>query len=178
MSWRAALPLIVLLVLVGFFAIGLTLDPTQIESPLIDQPAPEYRLATVRDTELSTSLSDFRGEVVLVNVWGSWCVGCRIEHEVLMAIHAAGELRIVGINWKDELDAARHWLDRTGDPYVVSGWDYSGDVAIDFGVYGAPESFLVDAEGRIRFKHIGPLTHEVVRDEIMPRVRQLRGDPG
>jgi cytochrome c biogenesis protein CcmG/thiol:disulfide interchange protein DsbE len=178
MNLKALLPLAVLLILIGFFAVGLNLDPTRLPSTLIDQPAPEFELPTLADPTVMTSLSDLRGQPVLVNVWGSWCVGCRQEHGVLMMIAASGEIPIYGLNYKDPVESAREFLRVGGDPYIVSAVDLDGRVGMDWGVYGAPETFLIDAEGHIRFKYIGPLSEQAWREELLPLVRALRESDG
>ena len=172
---RAWTPIIVLGALTFFFWRGLSLDPTEIPSPLIDGPAPEFVLTTLRQADIETSLSEYRGQVVLVNVWGSWCVGCHEEHDMLMRIAQDGLVPIYGINWKDPRNDALAFLTRFGDPYHVSAWDWEGDVSIDWGVYGAPETFLIDADGVIRHKHIGPITDAVWREQIRPRIVALTG---
>ena len=175
---RALLPLLTLAVLVGFFWRSLSLDPTILPSPLIDQPAPDFVLPMLSDPHSTTTLSDLHGSVVLVNVWGSWCVGCFEEHAMLMRIAAEGRVPIYGINWKDQTENAHAFLEQRGDPYLVNAVDQSGDVAIDWGVYGAPETFIVDADGVVRFKHIGPITEAVWVQEIKPRVLNLIGEGG
>lgn len=173
---RALLPILVLLGLALFFWRGLSLDPTEIPSPLIDREAPGFELPALGDPSVTVRLSDFRGQAVLLNVWGSWCVGCHQEHAMLMRIAEDARIPIVGLNWKDPTDDALRFLRELGDPYLVSAQDQEGRVAIDWGVYGAPETFLVDADGRIRYKHIGPITEAVWRDELIPRIEQLEGD--
>jgi cytochrome c biogenesis protein CcmG, thiol:disulfide interchange protein DsbE len=174
MKLKVLTPLLTLIVLIGFFVIGLQRDPSLLPSVLIDEPAPEFVLPRLDDLEVMTSLSDYRGEPMLLNVWGSWCLPCRQEHPVLMAIQASGEIRIYGLDYKDEVDDAREFLAQGGDPYVVSAFDGDGRVGIDWGVYGVPETFLVDAEGRIRFKFIGPMTEADWREELLPLVQALR----
>jgi cytochrome c biogenesis protein CcmG, thiol:disulfide interchange protein DsbE len=173
MKLKALLPLVTLIILIGFFAVGLRLDPTELPSALIDQAAPEFVLPRLDDPSMTTSLADFRGAPILVNVWGSWCVGCRTEHATLMMIEASGEIPIYGLNYKDGFDEAHQFLRTGGDPYVVSAFDADGRVGIDWGVYGAPETFLIDAQGRIRFKYIGPLSEAAWREELLPLVRSL-----
>ena len=170
---RALIPLAVLVALAVFFWRGLALDPTEIPSPLIDREAPAFALPSLADPDVTVRMSDFRGRPVLVNVWGSWCVGCHQEHDMLMRIAAEDRIPIVGLNWKDPIEDARRFLTELGDPYLISAQDLEGRVAIDWGVYGAPETFLVDADGRIRFKHVGPITEDIWRDELLPRIEEL-----
>jgi len=174
MKLRMFLPLLVLVVLIGFFIVGLQRDPTVLPSALIDQPAPAFVLPRLDDPSRTTSLDEYLGAPVLVNVWGSWCVGCWQEHPVLMMISASGEIPIYGLDYKDDPQAARQLLATSGDPYTVTAFDGDGRVGIDWGVYGAPETFLVDADGRIRFKYVGPLSERAWREELLPRIRALR----
>lgn len=167
--WRFLLPIVLFAVLVWFFNAGLGLDPRKIPSPLIGKPAPEFSLPVLGDPDRKVAMSDFRGQVVLVNVWGSWCVACRAEHQVLLGIAASGAVPIIGLDWKDTTEDAQAWLRNLGDPYTVTLVD-EGRVAINFGVYGAPESFLIDQQGIIIHKHTGPITWESWRQEILPLV--------
>ncbi len=150
------MPLIIFAVLVVLLAVGLTLNPRLVPSPLIGKPAPEFELPLLLK-QGSFSNKDLIGHVTLVNVWASWCFACRQEHEVVKALSRKG-VRIVGLNYKDEPDDAKKWLARLGNPYQFIAADYSGRIAIDWGVYGAPETFLIDKSGIIRYKVIGPLT--------------------
>jgi cytochrome c biogenesis protein CcmG/thiol:disulfide interchange protein DsbE len=174
--WRYVLPGAVFAVLVVFFWVGLRLDPSEIPSPLIGKPAPEFELPRLDDPDRSLSTADMRGRATLFNVWGTWCVGCRQEHETLLAIAATGQVPIYGLNWKDDPAAATQWLVRLGNPYEANAVDAEGRVAIDWGVYGAPETFLLGPDGTVLYKHIGPLTLRVWRDEILPRA--LRSKEG
>lgn len=175
--WRYGLPLVVLLLLVGFFWRGLYLDPGKIPSPLIGKPAPAFSLPSLEYPARSVSLTDLRGQVVLVNVWGTWCVECIREHPVLLAFAKNTDVPVYGLNSNDQRDAALAWLAERGNPYVINAFDASGKVSIDWGVYGAPETFVLDKAAIIRYKHIGPLTPEVLYGEIMPLVKQLRAAP-
>ena len=170
---RYLLPLIVFAVLVGFLAVGLKLDPREVPSPLIDKPAPAFSLPRLDAPEQQMALGDLKGKVWLLNVWASWCVACRIEHPVLVDLAKSGTVPIYGLNYKDKRDDALAWLAKHGDPYLVSLSDTQGLVGIDFGVYGVPETFVIDKQGVIRMKHIGPVTPEVLRDDILPLVRKL-----
>ena len=168
------IPLLVFIVMAVFLAIGLTMNPREIPSPLIGKPVPEFTLPPVKGGTLGLASADLRGEVSIVNVFASWCVACREEHPVLMGIKEKGIVPLHGINYKDKPDDARAWLDEMGDPYTRIGADISGRVAIDWGVYGVPETFVIDRNGRIVYKKIGAVTPELLRDTIMPLVVKLQ----
>jgi cytochrome c biogenesis protein CcmG/thiol:disulfide interchange protein DsbE len=170
---RYAIPLILFLALVAFLAIGLGRDPREVPSPLINKPAPDFRLVQLKDPSRSFSSEEMRGKVWLLNVWASWCIACRDEHPMLLELARQNALPIYGLNYKDEPSAAISWLNELGDPYVLSVSDLDGRVGIDYGVYGAPETFLIDRNGTIRFKQIGPLTPEVWTKKIMPLLSEL-----
>ena len=172
---RFAIPLVIFLVLVAFLAMGLRrgYDPHELPSPLVNKPAPSFRLAQLQDPSKTFSADDMRGQVWLLNVWASWCVSCRDEHPFLVELARTGTIPIYGLNWKDRREDALGWLSELGNPYVVSVSDLDGRIAIDYGVYGAPETFLIDRDGIIRYKQIGPITEEAWQKEILPRVRQL-----
>ncbi|TVQ45210.1 MAG: DsbE family thiol:disulfide interchange protein [Gammaproteobacteria bacterium] len=173
--WRYLAAPALFIVLLGFFLVGLFRDPTLVPSPLINQPAPQFELPQLLDPERTLALSDLAtGEPVLLNVWATWCVGCRQEHGMLVDISRSGEIPIFGLNWKDDRTAALRWLERLGDPYVAVAVDDDGRVAIDWGVYGSPETFLLDGQGIIRYKHIGPIDQAVWEREFRPRIAQLR----
>jgi len=172
---RFLVPLAVFVVLVIFLAVGLTLKPREVPSPLIDKPAPAFVLSRLDNPQQSVTTQDLRGQVWLLNVWASWCVACLEEHPVLVEFSKSGALPIYGLNYKDSPDAAKGWLGKHGNPYTVSIVDADGRVGIDYGVYGVPETFLIDKEGVIRFKQIGPVTREVLRDKILPLARRLQG---
>jgi cytochrome c biogenesis protein CcmG/thiol:disulfide interchange protein DsbE len=172
---KYALPLIVFLVIAGFLAIGLRLDPREVPSPFIGKPAPPFTLPQLHRPDATISPADMKGQVWLLNVWASWCTSCRAEHEVVTRVAATGEVPIVGLNYKDERDAALGWLRRLGDPYKASAVDAQGDVGIDWGVYGVPETFVIDQQGVVRHKHIGPITDKSVSETILPLVRKLKG---
>ena len=171
---RYAIPLVLFAGLVVFLAIGLGRDPHEVPSPLINKPAPEFRLAQLEDPDKTFGLQEMRGKVWLMNVWASWCIACREEHPFLLQYAKTGELPIYGFNLKDQRKDALDWLQELGDPYVLSVSDFDGRVGIDFGVYGAPESFLIDKNGIIRFKYIGPITPEVWDKTILPMARDLK----
>ena len=175
MTLRRWLPLLLFLALAVVLGVGLTLKPREVPSPLIDRPAPAFTLTALHAPGKTVSLADMRGQVWLLNVWASWCTACRAEHPVLLALSRQGVLPMVGLNYKDQRPDALAWLERFGNPYAMSLADTDGRVGIDYGVYGVPETFLIDAAGVIRFKQIGPVTDEVVRDKIVPLVKALRG---
>ena len=168
------IPLLVFLVMAVFFAIGLTMNPRDIPSPLIGKPVPEFSLPPVKGGTLGLSTADLRGQVSIVNVFASWCVACREEHPILMGIKEKGLVPLHGINYKDKPDDAQAWLNQLGDPYTRTGADISGRVAIDWGVYGVPETFVIDRDGRIVHKHIGAITPEALRKTIMPIIDKLQ----
>jgi cytochrome c biogenesis protein CcmG/thiol:disulfide interchange protein DsbE len=170
---RYLLPLLLFIVLVGFLAVGLKLKPREVPSPLVGKPAPAFSLPLLHDPDKTLSLADLRGQVWLLNVWASWCVACREEHPVLVDLARSGAVPLYGLNYKDPRADALQWLQRFGNPYRQSMSDTAGLVGIDFGVYGVPETFVIDKGGVIRFKHIGPVTPEVLRDKILPLVKQL-----
>ena len=173
---RFLIPLAVFAIMVIFLAIGLTLNPREVPSPLIGKPAPAFNLPQVAAAENTLSPSDFKGQVVLVNVWASWCVSCRQEHPVLLQLAQQGLVPIYGLNYKDQREAAQGWLRQHGDPYVASAFDADGRVGIDWGVYGVPETFVIDRAGIIRHKHTGPVTPAALERDILPLVRQLQGE--
>ena len=172
---RYLIPLAVFIVLLGFLAVGLKLNPREVPSPLIDKPAPAFQLERLDRPNEVVKLEDLRGKVWLLNVWASWCVACLQEHPVLVEFSKSGILPIYGLNYKDRPDAAKAWLAKNGNPYNVSIVDADGRVGIDYGVYGVPETFLIDKQGVIRFKQIGPVTPEVLQDKILPLARKLQG---
>jgi cytochrome c biogenesis protein CcmG/thiol:disulfide interchange protein DsbE len=170
---RFAIPLVLFILLVAFLAIGLRHDPHEVPSPLIDKPAPAFQLAQLRDPTQSFSAADMRGKVWLLNVWASWCITCRDEHPLLLQYARSGALPIYGLNYKDKREDALSWLGELGDPYVLSVSDTDGRVGIDYGVYGAPETYLIDRNGVIRFKQIGPVTPDIWQDKILPLAQRL-----
>jgi cytochrome c biogenesis protein CcmG/thiol:disulfide interchange protein DsbE len=160
--------------LAAVLAIGLNRNPSIVPSALIGKPVPEFSLPPVKGRTLGLSSADLRGEVSLVNVFASWCVACREEHPLLMRMKEEGFVPIQGLNYKDKPDDAARWLDTMGDPYTRTGADLDGRVAIDWGVYGVPETYVVDRQGRIALKQIGPITPEVLKKQILPLVEELR----
>ena len=169
-------PLAVFVVIAAFFGVGLTMNPREIPSPLIGKPVPEFSLPAVKGRTPGLSSADLRGEVALVNVFASWCVACREEHPVLLDLRRQGIVPIHGLNYKDKPDDAQAWLDELGDPYTRTGADISGRVGIDWGVYGVPETFVVDRKGQIAHKHIGPITPKALNDTLLPIIRKLQAE--
>jgi cytochrome c biogenesis protein CcmG/thiol:disulfide interchange protein DsbE len=172
---RFLIPLALFVVIVVFLAIGLKLNPREVPSPLIDKPAPAFQLARLDRPQETVRAADLRGKVWLLNVWASWCVACLQEHPVLVEFSRQGVVPIYGLNYKDKPDAAQAWLAKHGNPYALSIMDMDGRVGIDYGVYGVPETFLIDRQGVIRFKQIGPVTPEVIDRKILPLIKQLQG---
>ena len=171
------LPLVLFAVLAAYFAVGLTKDPKIIPSALIDQPAPEFSLPPIEGGKGSGfSTADLKqGKVSVVNVFASWCVPCRAEHPEINRLARMGVAQVFGLNYKDEPVKALAWLNELGDGYTAVGADRSGRVGIDWGVYGVPETFIVDGTGRIRFKHVGPIVGDKLEKQILPVIRQLSG---
>lgn len=174
---RYRLPLAVFLILIIFLAIGLTLDPREVPSPFIGKPAPEFALPELADSTKTLNPRELKGRVFLLNVWASWCVSCRQEHPVLLDLAKRNIVPLYGLNYKDERTSALRWLKQFGDPYAASGFDADGRAGIDWGVYGVPETFVVDREGVIRYKQTGPLTPEILENKLLPLIRQLQGSP-
>jgi len=170
---RYLIPLGLFVVLVIFLAIGLTRDPSELPSALLNKPAPIFRLPQLKEPEKTFSAEDMRGKVWMLNVWASWCVACRDEHPLLFDYQKSGAVPIYGLNYKDRREDALGWLGELGDPYLLSAVDLDGRVAIDYGVYGAPESYIIDKSGTIRLKHVGPVTPEVWSKKILPLVQEL-----
>ena len=170
---RYLIPLGLFVVLVLFLAIGLTRDPNELPSALLDKPAPTFRLPQLKEPEKTFSAEDMRGKVWLLNVWASWCIGCREEHGWLLEYSRSGVVPIYGLNYKDRREDALGWLGELGDPYLLSAVDLDGRVAIDYGVYGAPESYIIDKSGTIRMKHVGPILPDVWSKKILPLVQEL-----
>ena len=169
------IPMGIFLVLVLFLGAGLKLDPKEVPSPLIGKPAPAFALARLDDPAQTIRRDDLLGQVWMLNVWASWCVACREEHPLLVEFAKSKMLPIYGLNYKDQRAAGQKWLADFGNPYTASLSDLDGRVGIDYGVYGVPETFIIDRQGVVRFKQIGPVTPEVIRTKIEPLVRQLNG---
>lgn len=172
---RYLIPLALFLVLVVFLAIGLTRGDNRdkIPSALINKPAPAFRLPQLNDPAKTFSAEEMRGKVWLMNVWASWCVACRDEHPFLLDYAKSGVAPIVGLNYKDERQNAVSWLQELGDPYLLSAVDLDGRVGIDYGVYGAPETYVIDKSGTIRLKHVGAITPDVWSEQILPLIQEL-----
>lgn len=171
---KYVIPLVIFVVLVVFLALGLQLNPRDIPSPLIDKPAPAFSLPVLSDPEKQLTEKDFKDQVWLLNVWASWCVSCRSEHPVLNKLAKQNIAPIVGLNYKDEPQSARLWLEQLGNPYQVSVSDLDGRTGIDYGVYGVPETFVIDKRGMIRHKHTGPVTTADVEKTLLPLINQLK----
>jgi cytochrome c biogenesis protein CcmG/thiol:disulfide interchange protein DsbE len=181
-------PLGLFILLVGFLAAGLKLDPREVPSPLVGKPAPAFELPVLQqpDERIGAAArrfapsarrfapSDMRGEVWLLNVWASWCESCRDEHPVLVELSKRGVLPILGLNYKDKDGDALRWLAQFGNPYQLSAVDADGRTGIDYGVYGVPETYVIDAEGVIRYKQIGPLTRAILEQKVLPLAMALK----
>ena len=168
------IPLAIFAGLVAFFAVGLTRDPREVPSPFIGKAAPEFKLQQLQDAQATFTPQDMRGKVWLLNVWASWCVSCRVEHPLLVEMSKRHVVPIIGLNYKDRRDEGREWLAKFGNPYAVSAYDVDGLVGIDYGVYGVPETFVIDKQGVIRYKQIGPITPEALEKTILPLVKKLK----
>lgn len=175
--WRYLAPLGIFIVLVVFLSIGLKLDPREVPSPLINKPAPQFSLPELHQPQQQVSPANYKGKVWLLNVWASWCVSCRAEHPVLNELAQTGEVIIIGLNYKDGKDVAQQWLQQRGDPYLASAFDEDGRAGIDWGVYGVPETFVIDKRGNIRHKHTGPVSRDDVKNTILPLVQELNKEP-
>lgn len=171
---RFLLPLGVFLCLLVFLGIGLGRNPREIPSPFIGKPAPQFRLAQLHDAAKTISPKDMEGQVWLLNVWASWCVSCRVEHPLLMDFANSGVVPVIGLNYKDGRDDGIRWLRESGNPYALSAFDNDGRVGIDYGVYGVPETFVIDGRGVIRMKHTGPLTEKALNEKILPLIAELK----
>ena len=170
---RSFWPLLIFAVLLGFLGLGLKLDPRQVPSPLIGQAAPSFTLPHLDAPDTLGSPQDLQGQVWLFHVWASWCVSCRQEHPTLLALARTGKVPIYGLNYKDQTDAALKWLHQHGNPYLDSFSDPHGIVGIEYGVYGVPETFVIDKQGVIRYKHTGPLTPKDLDKTLLPLVEKL-----
>ncbi len=167
------IPLAAFFALAAMLAVGLKLDPREVPSPLIDKPAPKFALQRLDDAAKTIRLEDMRGKVWVLNVWASWCVACREEHPLLVEFAKKRVVPLYGLNYKDKREDANAWLARFGNPYDASLFDGEGRVGIDFGVYGVPETFVIDQNGVIRMKHIGPITPQVLANKIEPLLKKL-----
>lgn len=171
---RALIPFIVFLVLAGFLYVGLSLDPREVPSPLINKPAPTFTLPLLHDAQKQFSTQDMKGQVWLLNVWASWCGACKDEHPVLMDLATQNIVPVLGLNYKDKRADGEDVLRRSGDPYTLTIFDADGKVGFDYGVYGVPETYVIDKEGVIRDKIIGAVTPTNLRERILPLVAELK----
>ncbi|MDB5953688.1 DsbE family thiol:disulfide interchange protein [Ramlibacter sp.] len=176
MKIKFLIPLLAFLVLAVFLGIGLTHDPRKLPSTMIDKLAPAFRIAQVHAPDQTFSPADMKGQVWMLNVWASWCTACRVEHPLLVEIARSNAIPLVGLDYKDQREDAVPFLQQHGNPYMLSALDLDGRVGIDYGVYGVPETFIIDKAGRIRHKQIGPITPEALQDEILPLIAQLKKD--
>ena len=170
---KFAMPLAVFAVLAAFLAVGLLRDPREVPSPFIGKAAPGFTLAQLHDEKLAFTPEDMKGKVWLLNVWASWCVSCRIEHPLLVEMSRRNVVPIVGLDYKDQRADGMQWLQKFGNPYALSAFDVDGKVGIDYGVYGVPETFVIDKQGVIRYKQIGPITPEALEKTLLPLIRRL-----
>ena len=167
---RFAVPIIVFLLLVVVFSFGLFNDPRELPSPFLGEQAPAFEVASLTEPERIVGSADYAGKMALVNVWATWCGGCRQEHGFLMQLARSGSIAIYGINWRDDREAALGWLQQLGNPYEFSAFDADGRVGIDWGVYGAPETFLISPDGIVLHKHLGPLDARIWQEDFVPLI--------
>ena len=170
---RFILPFVVFIILAVFLFVGLKLDPREVPSPLVGKPAPAFVLPQLQDSAKQFSPQEMKGKVWLLNAWASWCVACEAEHPVLMELARLNIVPIYGLDYKDKRDAALAVLERRGNPYTLNVSDADGRVGIDYGVYGVPETYVIDKQGVIRYKQIGPVTAENLREKILPMIAEL-----
>lgn len=170
---RFVVPLAIFGVMVAFFFVGLKLNPREVPSPFINKPAPDFKLSQLQDFQATFSPKDNAGKVWMLNVWASWCVACRQEHPLLVNLSKRGDIALYGLNYKDRPDDAKQWLAQFGNPYQFSLVDFDGRVGIDYGVYGVPETFVIDQQGIIRHKVIGPITPAILNDCLTPLTQAL-----
>ncbi len=172
------LPLIAFIGLALLLFVGIRMnsgkDNSAIPSPLIGKSAPQFSLPVLNQPTKKMNTGDLKGQAYLLNVWGSWCPACQIEHPIITELAKSGKVKVVGYNYKDETEAANNWLQQFGNPYDVILFDEPGRVALDWGIYGAPETFLVDAKGIVRWKHVGPITPEIIQQEILPALESAQ----
>lgn len=176
--WKFIVPFGLFALLGVFLYVGLHRDPSYVPSPLIGKPAPDFTLPSLQDPAYPVSSKDLAGRPWVLNVWGTWCAGCRQEHPVLLQIARSTSVPIIGLDWKDDATEAQRWLAELGNPYAAVAFDSEGRVAIDWGVYGAPETFLIGADGKVLYKHIAPMTLEVWAKEFEPRIQAATAAPG
>lgn len=170
---RFLAPAIIFILLAGFLFVGLFKDPSLVPSPLIGKPIPTFAVSTLRDASKTVTDKDLRGKIALINVWATWCPACKQEHGTLVQLAQEVGIPIYGLNYKDKRDAAIQWLHDYGDPYVLNIFDENGRIGIDFGVYGAPETFLIDENGVIQHKLVGIMTPQVWQTAFVPLINQL-----
>ena len=172
-SLRFLIPLALFVALAWFLYAGLSLNPREVPSPLIGKPAPAFALPRLDDPAQTIKREDLLGKVWVMNVWASWCAPCREEHPLVIALAKQRKVPVIGLNYKDRPGDARNWLERLGNPYAATLIDFDGKVGIDFGVYGVPETFVIDAQGIVRFKHVGALTPQVISQKLEPVLKEL-----
>lgn len=172
---RYLIPLLLVAIMIPVFIIGLNRDPSELPSPFLNKPAPEFELPRLKDPSRTVGSADYAGQMVLVNIWATWCAGCRQEHAYLLKLASETDIPIYGLNWRDQRSKALAWLSELGDPYVASGFDADGRVGIDWGVYGAPETFLISADGIVLYKHLSPLSEMVWQRDFEPRILAAKG---
>lgn len=175
MRWQRVAPLAVVVALIGLLGFGLTRQPSELPSALIGEPLPEFKLPTL-GSEQRRFLTDeaLEGQVTMINVWASWCLACRAEHELVAEISMRTGVPVIGLDYKDTRAAARRWLERFGNPFAVVAFDKQGTLAFDLGVAGVPETFVVDANGVIRHKVVGPITPKIMNDKLIPLIERLQ----
>ncbi len=171
---RALIPFVIFLVVAGFLFKGLFLNPREVPSPLIGKPAPLFSLPKLSQPKELFSPQDMLGKVWMLNAWASWCPACKDEHPLLVELSKIGFVPMVGLNYKDTNQEAQQWLDEAGNPYLLNAVDANGRVGIDYGVYGVPETYIIDKKGIIAYKQIGPVTIEALRDKMIPLIKQLQ----
>jgi len=171
---RFLVPLALFIIMVAFLGRGLFLNPREVPSPLIDKPAPAFELGQLHNPQYNFASRDMLGQVWLLNVWASWCVSCRAEHPLLLQLARQNVVPLYGLNYKDRPSDAIAWLNDLGDPYSLSAVDMNGRVGMDYGVYGVPETYVIDKQGVIRYKQIGPVTPDALKNKILPLVRELQ----
>ena len=174
MKLKFLIPLLLFVILVGFLAIGLNRDPHEVPSPLIGKPAPAFEVPQLEQSNKNFSPESLKGQVWILNVWASWCVACREEHPILLELSKAQIAPLIGLDYKDQRDNALAMLARQGNPYTLSAFDGNGRVGINYGVYGVPETYVIDKTGIIRFKQIGPITTEILNQKIYPLINELK----
>lgn len=173
--WRYLLPVAAFAIMIPIFIIGMDRNKSELPSPLLNQKSPTFALPSLHDADRIVGSENYAGKVALVNVWATWCAACRTEHPYLMELAARKEIPIFGLNWRDQRKPAINWLQQLGNPYFENAYDEDGRVGIDWGVYGAPETFLIGVDGTVLFKYISPMTEQVWQDEFLPRIRAAEG---